>query len=198
MAHEVFTSDYYYGYRPLLRLERPVALFGLPGARVGRTARAMNLLSGVPFVWLDRRVEHHFGRSVQRVDMEDGSDARLGVERAVLERALKERTHALWALSNVSWTDPTLLDWIDEKAEMIRLDVTPVQACERIRRDVAEDARRHWTLRSACGLSEERMLEELTRQQDALPAGDRVVSVLGRTPMEIAQDLLESMGFATR
>ena len=197
MPDTTYDADDYYGYRPLMQLERPVALFGIPGTRIGRTGRAINLVSGLAFVWMDRRVEHKLGRSVQRAEIEEARVERIAAEREALAEALSRRAPPVIVLSDVTLTDPAMADRIAKTCQLVRVEIDVDEALVRIERDVQEDARRHWTFRARCGLDHDTMREELLRLQAELPPGDMVLPVHKRTPMEVAQDFLKQRGLDT-
>jgi shikimate kinase len=139
----------YYSYAPLHRLDRPLVLVGLPGADVGKTARAFNLLTGIPFVWVDRQVEHVLGRSVELVHLEEGAGARIAAEADVWARVFAARTPPVVAASDVSLDDPGVRADVAARTTPVLLDVDLDLAVSRIRSAGEADARAHVALRGA-------------------------------------------------
>lgn len=187
-------SDDYYSYRPLLQLDRPLTLVGIPGSEVGRTARAMNLMSGVPFVWLDRQVEHRLGRSVELVQREEGPAPRLIHERAVVDELLARGDKPIVAASDLTFSDPWLRERLEGHTDVVLLHVDVDTALALVERQAKDDARQHWALRQGGAASPATVRRALVEAERRVRHLSRVVLVRDRPPLAVAEDLLRSLG----
>lgn len=188
-------EDDYYSYAPLHRLPRPVALVGLPGAEAGRTGRTMSLLSGIPFVWVDRHVEHALGRSVELVQREQGAEARLVEERTLMATVFTRRVPHLIALSDVTYTDPGLVAAIEAQADVVLLHLDVDSAVDRIWAQHAADPKQHWALLEAGRATRPAVRDRLLALERRTRHLSHVVLVGTRTPTEVAEQLLADLGF---
>lgn len=186
--------DDYYGYAPLLTLDRPLVVCGLPGTAVGRTARAMNLLSGIPFVWVDRRVEHIVGMSVERLQGPDAHARRLEAERTVLDEALGQRIAPLVALSDATYDDVALAKRLEADADVLLLHLDLDAATERVFVDAARDVRKHWALTDGGQATRETVRARLAERDVRYRHLARVVLVGDRPPLAVAQQILDDLG----
>ncbi|MBX2802078.1 MAG: hypothetical protein KTR31_30635 [Myxococcales bacterium] len=109
----------YYSYRPLVVPERPVAVAGGPGAKVGKVARLMSILTGLPLFLLDRAVEHRFGKDLRRVVAEDGADVHATVEAELLARPLSQRTPPIIALGERTLLEPRVRTLVVDAATVV-------------------------------------------------------------------------------
>jgi shikimate kinase len=183
--------DDYYSYKPLLKLPRPLAICGLPGTKVGRTVRAMNLVSGVPFVWLDRRVEHELGASVELVHVRDGLEARLAVERRILATLGDERSPPYVALSQVTMSDPDLRTRVLQSCDVVVLDISIAEAELAVQQEAEADQRKHYALLRDVAESTDTLARRLERMATWYQGIVRRIPVARRAPMTVAQDVID-------
>lgn len=179
--------DDYYSYKPLHRLSRPLAMCGLPGAHVGKTVRALNLLTGMPFIWLDRRVEHELGASVEVVQVKQGVGARLDIERRILEALGAERTPPLVALSDVTFTDLQVRTTLLETCDVVCLYLPAEESVARVKAESGADRRKHYALLHET----DDLPARITQLAEGYARVARRVEIQGRTPMEVAQEVLD-------
>lgn len=94
--------DDYYSPHPRWVLRRPLVVAGSLGTGARGIARGVAGRSGLPFVDVDRRIEHEAGASLSRL-ARDGGPTRVATEaRRVLESVALERPAALVAIG-VAW-----------------------------------------------------------------------------------------------
>lgn len=103
----------YYDMSPTVALERPLLLVGLPGSGVGAVSRDLALFTGLPWVHLDRAVEHAAGASIDALILRSGEVARAAIERELLPSLLRQPLPHVVALGETTLVDPLL-------AEMVR------------------------------------------------------------------------------
>ncbi|MFT4978306.1 MAG: shikimate kinase [Myxococcota bacterium] len=99
-------DDPYYSYAPTVVMARPLALAGFMGARVPLTGALLSAQTGLPFIDLDRHVEHDAGRSLVQLVHDRGAEAVAAHERRVLGRVLREQPPPIIALGHGTLTDP--------------------------------------------------------------------------------------------
>ena len=158
--------DDYYSYKPTAQLERPLVLAGLPGVDVGKTARVVNMLTGVPLVWLDRRASHLLGRSIEIAPRQE----RIAAERDLLKTFLA-RTPPVIAASQLTLTDPLCRELLRD-CTRIHLAISIENSLERVQQRSAEDLRAFHFLREGRPFDPSALrpvLEELETQLLALP-----------------------------
>ena len=181
--------DDYYSYRPLLRLPRPIALCGLPGVDVAQTARVLTMLTGLPLLSVDRRVEHLAGKAVELVQYREGVEARLGHERRVLAEALQAAPPPVIALSDVTLTDGELRRRVHAACDVWHLELDVEAALARVLAQHDEDRRRHFAL-TADGTIEAGELRAKLRFFLRLGReAARQIPVGARSPLEVGEVL---------
>lgn len=179
----------YYSYAPLARLARPVFVCGLPGAQPALTARVATMLTGLPLISVDRRVEHLASTSVELVEFREGRAKRLALESMVLLDALGRRTPQVIAGSSVTVSDPRLVRTL-AGADWVLLSMTPAEALAAMKAQVEADARQHYALRAG-GPVDELLLDELSALAPILDRAAHRIEVRGREPIEVGEDLAQ-------
>ncbi len=189
-------SDYY-SYKPLVALERPVALVGFPGCRPLQTARVASMITGCPLTLLPRAVGHHLGKTVEGLVL-DGEHASLhGAEAALLEKALGGRSNPLVALGPTTLDDPELRDWIAERCQIVHLSQTLTEAVNSIHAEMAEDRRKHRHLDAYAPIGAP-TLRPLFDRRTALfrELAEVDIPVAGRPPLTVGRALPDDLGWA--
>ncbi|MBL8619129.1 MAG: hypothetical protein JNM72_26180 [Deltaproteobacteria bacterium] len=114
-------SAAYYGYAPLLQLERPVVVIGPPGAGTVAVCNALVSVTGLPFIDLMRRVEHDAGKSAAHIQLREGERMLRAREAALLLRALDERPAGLIACGAWAWSSAEVRRELKARAQTVRL-----------------------------------------------------------------------------
>ena len=81
-------DDPYYSYAPVLVTKRPIALAGFIGAQVPLTGAVLATLTGLPYIDLERHVEHDAGCAISALVATRGLDTLAAHERRVLSLSL--------------------------------------------------------------------------------------------------------------
>ena len=143
-AHYSPAMSDYYSYAPLVRLQKPLLLCGLPGADVAMTARVATMLTGLQLVSVDRRVEHLASNAAELVEFREGREQRLALEEQVIAEALGRRSPPVIAASPVTLTSASLVDRL-AGANWLCLHMTVAEAMEAMRRSTTS-IRSEWVL----------------------------------------------------
>ena len=189
-------SDYY-SYKPLVKLDRAVALVGFPGCRPLQTARVASMVTGCPLCLLPRAVGHHLGKTVEGLIL-DGEHASLhGAESLILEKALGGRSKPLIALGPTTLEDPELRDWIVERCQIVHLSQTLTEAVNTIHEEMREDRRKHRHLDAYAPIGAP-TLRPLFDRRSALfrKLADLEVDVAARAPLTVGRALPDALGWA--
>lgn len=182
----------YYGYAPLVRPDRPVCLVGLPGSRAGKVARMVSMLSGLPFVWLDRSVEHRAGTSVDGIVVTRGAEERMGHERALLPEALRRSSPHVIALSEVTLTDPRLRDLVRATATLVYVRRPGAALVEEISRAKADKTAAYARL----GLGEVDLPALFDALEPSMRRSATVVVEVGRVgPQGAGKQVIDALGW---
>lgn len=138
-------DDPYYSYAPTLMIDRPVALAGFMGARVPLTGAMLSTLTGLPFIDLDRHVEHDAGRSLARIVHERGAETLAGYERRVLARVLRESPPPIIALGHATLTDLRTRAMVQQRAQIIFIERPLGELFRHLTKDLSDQGPgRYW------------------------------------------------------
>jgi XRE family transcriptional regulator, aerobic/anaerobic benzoate catabolism transcriptional regulator len=109
-----------------------IALLGLRGAGKSTLGEKLALERGVPFIELDREVEHEAGAKLGEVFAMYGQDAFRRFERRALERVLNEHERAVLATGGSLVTDPRTYDLLLERCFCVWLKASPQEHMARV------------------------------------------------------------------
>jgi len=191
----------YYGYAPLLRLQRPLALCGLPGTERGSTARVVSMFSGVPVVRVEDQVAHLAGCHWDLLVLRDGAEAALALETQVIDRALSGRSAPVIGLSSITLQDAELRARLLAHSTVVHLQLSLSDSLARVQAQSLADPRRHAALRAGepptAGLllPKLRFLERLCRAAHrAHPVGSAGAHEVGRALLETLEEAAGHQG----
>jgi shikimate kinase len=179
----------YYGYGPLFRLQRPLALCGVPGAEVGTTARVVTMLTGLPLVRLAHRVAHVLGESHGRALLTRGEAAVVAEETRQLDEALRGPAPAVIALTSHTLVDATLRRRVLDQCDVMHLRLDLPVALERIRRDAAHDPSKHLHVRGGGDADDDAVLARLRFLDRLCREAPRSLVIGTRLPLEVGREL---------
>ena len=80
--------DPYYAPNSGALLSKPLVLMGFWGSRVAEIAYSLTQMSGIPFVDIERKMEHHTGMRLQRFLWKNDPQRVSKIEKKILERSL--------------------------------------------------------------------------------------------------------------
>lgn len=104
------TGDYY-DPSPRFSLSRPILIAGQLGARTRLIGRSFCARTGLPFVDIDRKIEHEAGRSLTQIAEVEGPARVANWARFILDRFARERPRSVIVLDR-AWPE------IDSKQQL--------------------------------------------------------------------------------
>ncbi len=129
--------DDYYSPSPRWALARPIVLAGPIGSGLRTVARTLSARTGLPFVDVDRRVEHEVGASLAELARQAGVRRVQTAAREVLERVALERPAAVVALDR-AWPTREAAHLFDRRMELVHVRRSPAWLRPRMERELVE------------------------------------------------------------
>lgn len=126
-------NDDYYSYQPTVTLARPLVLCGFVCAPVSDLGSLLAQRTGLPYIELERWMEHELGEGLAPAVERQGWPAVRGVERRLLDRALDDRPPAVIALPDGALLDPQSLARVKREADLVYVEAPADWLLERIR-----------------------------------------------------------------
>ena len=130
------------------------------------------------------------------MEFREGREQRLALEEQVIAEALGRRSPPVIAASPVTLTSASLVDRL-AGANWLCLHMTVTEAMEAMRRQVAEDRRRHYALRAG-GPVDDSLRPELEQVERVLRGTPDRISIRGRTALEVGEEVAAWLMDGTR
>ena len=162
-----------------------VILVGLPGAGKTTVGRLVAQQLGVSFADVDCLIEERIGLSIPRIFSDRGEESFREYERDIVAELVASDRPRVIAPGGGWAAQPQSLDSVAGRALTVYLETTPATAAVRARNGV---------LRPLLGAEEgyKGRITELHRTRHRAYSGcDVSVSTDGRTPVEVAQEVVE-------
>lgn len=188
-------ADDYYSYKPLVRLERPVALVGLPGSNPMQTARVATMITGLGVMLLPRAVAHRLGMDVEGLLLKKRDPELHATELELIERTLAKRSPQVLALGPTTLDDPQCRSALAD-VQVVHLEQTVPEAMDNLQREMVEDPRKHQHLKLYGAISESNLRPHFLRRTRELRSLAEVsVPLQGRLPLTVGRELPELLGW---
>lgn len=180
----------YYDYTPTVFLERPVALTGFLGGKLGHVGSMIAQRTGLSLIDLPRWVEHEAGRSLSELVLLDGEGALRAIEARLLRRALDDRPAGIIALGDGTLLDPDNRRLVQEKARLVYLKADLDDALRCIRAHLRESPGElpDFVLNEPESVQALRPLFEARRE--GYEGAEVVLEVSGKHPNRIAEEII--------
>lgn len=178
----------YYDYEPQVLLTRPLCLVGFMGSEVHSIGYFLSSMSGVPFVDVDKLVEHEAGMSLSKLLKLKGESHWRGLEYTVLRRSLEACPPRLICLGDGTLLKAESLHLCLQQSELIYLRRPRMSLHSRIRQGVDESPQRFPLLINQ-HFSSEQLLEELTRREVSYERAHRLFDAGDLSALEAARAL---------
>lgn len=135
-------SDYYEPH-PRLLLERPFVLGGAIGCGTRLIGRILCARTGLPFVEVDRQIEHEAGCELARIAEFEGAAGVSERAAAVLERVATRSPFAVVALDH-AWPHARVVGLLARDLDLVRIERPADYLLERTEREILQAGR--WVL----------------------------------------------------
>lgn len=127
-------SDYYEPF-PRMLLARPVVLAGQIGCGARLIARSLCARTGLPFVDIDRKIEHEAGASLDQI-ARDQSPARITrLARMMVERHATQRPWSVIVLDR-AWPTLEVASLLRRKVDFVHIQRSPDFLLPRVRKEL--------------------------------------------------------------
>ena len=182
----------YYDPQPCLRLSRPIVLAGQIGAGTRLIGRALCARTGLPFVEVDRQIEHEAGRSLTRIAVEESVDRLSSLARSVFERLALQRPWSVIVFDH-AWPTPEASAFLGKRVDFVHVERPTDFLFERLEKELAGDNR--WLLEGQLEkVQSEADHARLLEQREPLLRGARIMLDAGHQhELAIASILLEAL-----
>ena len=114
--------DDYYDYTPTVTLDKPLVLAGYLGEENRQLGYKLAALTGLPSIDLDRKIEHHSGRSIWELIWSEGETSYRELERRHLTQSLRERPCGVLTVGDGALIDPANRRRAEADAHLVVLD----------------------------------------------------------------------------
>jgi shikimate kinase len=185
----------YYGHQPPVLLGRPLCLVGFLGAGSVPVGSALGALTGLPWIDLDRRVEHAAGRSISQLVLERGEAAHMDLEAVALRRALDARPPGIVSLGPGALRRAEGAAAVGAEATSVYLRLSVEELARNIRRELDLQPGRYpefmvkRAVVTAAGLA-----PLLEARRTAYEAATHCVDCAGKAPTTIAREIMALVG----
>lgn len=122
-----------YAYHPLLELERPLAIAGYLSHENRLIAYQLASLTGLPVIDLDRKIEHHAGKSIWELIWGEGERRYRQLEREYLGKVLAERPCPIVSLGDGTLIDEANRSLVRSATRLVVLDLDLANCYWRLR-----------------------------------------------------------------
>jgi XRE family aerobic/anaerobic benzoate catabolism transcriptional regulator len=182
-------DDPYYSYAPILVTARPVALVGFIGAQIPLTGAVLATLTGLPYIDLERHVEHDAGCAISALVTTRGVDTLAAHERRVLTRTLREQLPPIIALGHATLTEARTRRLLTAHADIIYIQ-RPIAASYRA---LSRDASRCWPLGGRPPATPEVLSRLFEAHRSGYAAAGHTISAGSQHPHNIARTIFSHL-----
>ena len=114
-------------YDPIVThvLSKPLAICGVWGANIPDVGAYISSYTGISFIDLERKIEHHLGRSLYHYARKEQKI--IDVERACLEQLIRQPPYSVVALRPETLFDPHCAQVVQESMDLVFIDVQPAE-----------------------------------------------------------------------
>lgn len=182
----------YYSYKPLVSLDRPLLITGVPGTDVTGITRMVGSFTGLGVLLTDRKLAHALEHHPDRLTAQDKHDERWSWEKRLLEAAFAGGP-VLVAMGSHSLFRARALDWLKTRAHTVYVREPHERVLERVVQDIAKKPDKHWLLTRGEVVDPSRVLVELAQHDAVLQGCHQVFDAQRGASHGIARDLLERL-----
>jgi shikimate kinase len=180
----------YYDYTPTAELHRHLVIAGYLGDETRRIGYQLASLTGLPVTDLDRKIEHHAGKSVWELIWSEGEGRYRELERRYLGRLLDERPWSILTLGDGALIDAENRRRVSAEADLVVLDLDVANVYWRLKATPAA-AQEFWHPLHAGPLERfEQVRPFHQRREPGFAGADHRIAMLGRGGADVVELLL--------
>lgn len=183
----------YYDYAPKIIPERPVALTGFAGSRSALVGRAVCALTGLPFIDLDRWVEHESGSCLSHLVLKNGQCAQRTLESRLLERALKARPQGIIVLGEGTLLNEGNQNAVTTQATLVYISLSVFELYARIREESAQSPEKYTHLFHGTPDSPEEVHRLLNERLLGYRLAGVAIDSSRKAPIELAREIVSTL-----
>ena len=136
-------NDDYYSPHPRIVLSRPILIGGQLGCGARMVGRMLSARTGLPFVEVDRRIEHEVGTSIADLAARTSVDAVSRRARNVLEACALQRPSSVVVL-DAAWPSRDARSLFGRRMEFVYVERPATYLLDRIEKEIHRGGR--WLL----------------------------------------------------
>ena len=180
----------YYDPYPQVILGKPVCLIGFMGSEVHHITYFLSSMTGIPFIELDKLIEHDVGMSLAQLYLEEGETRWRAREEVHLKRALDTSPPRLICLGDGALIAAENRRLCLQKADVLYVRRPREVLLENIQRGRREVPGRfpYWSTHAPQGIED--LTELLRRRESTYEAAPHMIDAGELTALEIAQKLI--------
>lgn len=181
----------YYDPHPTVAVSRPLVLVGCFGAGASQVAYALCARTGLPFVDLDRVVEHAAGSSLGALFVRSGEQRYRELARAALDQALRRRPLPVIALGTETLRDPICRRRVLAETQSVYLRAGAGELARRVQAQLSDQPTRFFPfLADATDATPERLAPLLAERRADLEQAALVLDIDGLHANTVVKTLL--------
>lgn len=127
-------SDYYDPF-PRMNLARPIVIAGQIGCGARLVARSLCARTGLPFVDVDRKIEHEAGASLDQIARDQSPGRIAHWARMIVERHAIQRPWSVIVLDR-AWPTSEVASLLRRKVDFVHIQRTPDFLLPRMRKEL--------------------------------------------------------------
>ncbi|MEM7582087.1 MAG: shikimate kinase [Acidobacteriota bacterium] len=188
----------YYDPHPVVTIDRHVVIAGYIGAESRQIGYQLAALTGLGVTDLDRKIEHHVGRSIQELIWSQGEWRYRQLERKYLGRLLAERPWSILSVGDGALIDDRVRQQVLDQALLVVLDVDLPNCFWRIKSQ-QDDAQVDWHPLYPGPIERFEQLRPFYEQRwPGFSEGHHHIELRGKGRKEIVERLMELIGGGER
>ena len=180
----------YYSYKPLVTLDRPLVLTGVPGTDVTGITRMVGSFTGLPVLLMERKLSHALEHHPDRYTAEGRHADRWASEKRLLDAAFSA-SRPVVAMPSQSVLRMGALGWLADHADTVYVQESLEVVLARV---AAAPVEKHWLLTRGEPLDRALAAREITSHASALDACPRRLTATKVESHGIAREIIAALG----
>lgn len=177
----------YYSYDPTLFLAKPIAIAGPLGAGTAIVGAYLTQRTGLPFIDLDRWVEHQSSQSLLELHITKGATHVHRLERRLLKRALSETPHAIVSLGESALSSAYARFYASQRSTLVYLKHERAILNDQIENMSANER----AVFLGSQPNEESFTQYLNKRESDFKSCAHIIEVGSRSAVHVAHEIIE-------